>query len=131
VVTSTSQPSLIALTPSNAQRRYYGVEERIELWGLQIPHNSVRPQLNTDEAAASAAAAAGEEGAKEEKKEKKEEKEKDVITWTSVRRAPCGGRGGWQGCSATSKSGSLACVRCVTETAPAVSGRYLWTHEAA
>lgn len=54
--------------------RYYGVEERIELWGLQIPHNSVRPQL-----------APVDEGTvdKEDKKEEKE-KEKDVITWTSV-----------------------------------------------
>ena len=25
--------------------RFYGVDERIELWGLQIPHNSVRPLL--------------------------------------------------------------------------------------
>ncbi len=25
--------------------RYYGVDERIELWGLQIPHTSVRPAL--------------------------------------------------------------------------------------
>lgn len=51
---------------------YYGVEERIELWGLQIPHNSVRPQL-----------APVDEGAVD-KEDKKEEKEKDVITWTSV-----------------------------------------------
>lgn len=28
--------------------RYYGVEERIELWGLQIPHNSVRPTLTEE-----------------------------------------------------------------------------------
>lgn len=32
--------------PTNlSPNRYYGVEERIELWGLQIPHNSVRPPL--------------------------------------------------------------------------------------
>jgi len=46
-----------------------GVERRIELWGLQIPHNSVRPQLDE--------AGAGPDG---------ERTEADVITWTSVDR---------------------------------------------
>ena len=42
---------------------YYGVDERIELWGLQIPHNSARPQLeevdpaDAEKAAEKAAAA--------------------------------------------------------------------------
>jgi hypothetical protein len=31
--------------------RYFDVEERIELWGLQIPHNSVRPPLVEEGAA--------------------------------------------------------------------------------
>lgn len=41
----------------------YSVEERIELWGLQIPHNSVRPTLQDAE---------GVEGDNEEGKEDKD-----------------------------------------------------------
>lgn len=47
------------------------MDERIELWGLQIPHNSVRPQLEEVDAADGDKAAAP---------------AKDVITWTSVDR---------------------------------------------
>jgi hypothetical protein len=35
--------------PDPEELQYYDVEERIELWGLQIPHNSVRPQLTEGE----------------------------------------------------------------------------------
>ena len=31
--------------PASHARRYYEVDERIELWGLQIPHTSARPPL--------------------------------------------------------------------------------------
>ena len=51
---------------------YYGVDERIELWGLQIPHNSARPQLEEVDPADAEKAA--------------EKAAKDVITWTSVDR---------------------------------------------
>ncbi|KAG2492591.1 hypothetical protein HYH03_009252 [Edaphochlamys debaryana] len=54
--------------------RYYGVDERIELWGLQIPHTSVRPGLAeglTEEQALAVAA----EAAKD-----------NTITWSSVDR---------------------------------------------
>ncbi|KXZ47277.1 hypothetical protein GPECTOR_36g129 [Gonium pectorale] len=56
--------------------RYYGVDERIELWGLQIPHTSVRPALAegmTEEQAMAAAMAAEAEKA-------------NTITWSSVDR---------------------------------------------
>lgn len=49
----------------------FTVDERIELWGLQIPHNSVRPTLQPLEP---------------EKLKETEEKDKDIITWTSVDR---------------------------------------------
>jgi hypothetical protein len=38
----------------------YNVEERIELWGLQIPHNSMRPSLSPDQAMIDALEAGGE-----------------------------------------------------------------------
>ena len=71
----------IALQPTNCcpTGRYYGVDERIELWGLQIPHNSARPQLeevdpaDAEKAASAASASAAKAPA-------------DVITWTSVDR---------------------------------------------
>ncbi|GFR41808.1 hypothetical protein Agub_g2578 [Astrephomene gubernaculifera] len=53
--------------------RYYGVDERIELWGLQIPHTSVRPMLAdglTEEQALAAAEASKD----------------NTITWSSVDR---------------------------------------------
>ncbi|GFH15117.1 kinesin-like protein, partial [Haematococcus lacustris] len=53
----------------------YDVEERIELWGLQIPHNSVRPPL--EESTEGAAAAEDGQAAKDSG---------SVITWTSVDR---------------------------------------------
>ncbi|PNW77017.1 hypothetical protein CHLRE_10g418950v5 [Chlamydomonas reinhardtii] len=53
--------------------RYYGVDERIELWGLQIPHTSVRPALA--------------EGLTEEQALAAAESTKDnTITWSSVDR---------------------------------------------
>ncbi|EFJ50779.1 inversion kinesin InvA [Volvox carteri f. nagariensis] len=53
--------------------RYYGVDERIELWGLQIPHTSVRPALA--------------EGLTEEQALAAAEASKDnTITWSSVDR---------------------------------------------
>ncbi|GIL52093.1 hypothetical protein Vafri_8067 [Volvox africanus] len=53
--------------------RYYGVDERIELWGLQIPHTSVRPALA--------------EGLTEEQALAAAEATKDnTITWSSVDR---------------------------------------------
>ncbi|GAX73057.1 hypothetical protein CEUSTIGMA_g510.t1 [Chlamydomonas eustigma] len=54
---------------------YYGVEERIELWGLQIPHNSARPQLEE-------VASKGEDQGGEDKAGKAD----NIITWTSVDR---------------------------------------------
>ena len=64
--------------------RYYSVEERIELWGLQIPHNSVRPTLTAEdvEAAAAAAAATPSKGAAEEAAPAAGA----TITWSSVDR---------------------------------------------
>ena len=49
------------------------MDERIELWGLQIPHNSVRPQLQEVEAADVDKAGADKTGG-------------EIITWTSVDR---------------------------------------------
>ncbi|MEW5301559.1 MAG: hypothetical protein WDW36_004412 [Sanguina aurantia] len=64
-----------------ADLRLYTVEERIELWGLQIPHNSARPPLAADAAAPGGGPDAGDApcparapGAAE------------VITWSSVDR---------------------------------------------
>lgn len=66
---------------------YFGVDERIELWGLQIPHNSARPALevpNTPlpddgssqpDRPSTTPATGGGGGAKSE-----------VVTWTSVDR---------------------------------------------
>lgn len=46
----TDCPSPFASSPSaRSPRRHFDVEERIELWGLQIPHNSVRPPLQEGE----------------------------------------------------------------------------------
>ena len=71
----------LPITVRSLYRRYYGVDERIELWGLQIPHNSARPQLEevVDPADAEKAAAAAAGGASAAKAA-------DVITWTSVDR---------------------------------------------
>lgn len=64
--------------------RYYTVEERIELWGLQIPHNSVRPTLapggESAEASASGQPDAG-----------------SIIAWSSVDRLNMS-IGGCRGC---------------------------------
>ncbi len=57
---------------STLAHRYYGVDERIELWGLQIPHNSARPEPEE---------VAGGEGGDD-----KAAKGGEVITWTSVDR---------------------------------------------
>lgn len=58
-----------------ADLKYFSVEERIELWGLQIPHNSVRPTLSP------------EEGGPEPSKDEKDAKDAaSTITWSSVDR---------------------------------------------
>ncbi len=46
-----------ATPPHTPPPQMYSVEERIELWGLQIPHNSMRPSLAPDQAMIDAAAA--------------------------------------------------------------------------
>ncbi|GFH28695.1 kinesin-like protein, partial [Haematococcus lacustris] len=61
--------------PDDLRQVLYDVEERIELWGLQIPHNSVRPPL--EESTEGAAAAEDGQAAKDSG---------SVITWTSVDR---------------------------------------------
>mmetsp|Transcript_2102 Transcript_2102/g.5351 ORF Transcript_2102/g.5351 Transcript_2102/m.5351 type:complete len:931 (+) Transcript_2102:94-2886(+) len=53
--------------------KYYDVEERIELWGLQIPHTSARPPL---EAVAAAETEAGKEN----------NQGPEVTPWTSIDR---------------------------------------------
>lgn len=55
------------------------MEDRIELWGLQIPHNSVRPSLVMNEDGVESAQAPAAAPADEPNKD-------NVITWSSVDR---------------------------------------------
>ncbi|MEW5319130.1 MAG: hypothetical protein WDW38_010300 [Sanguina aurantia] len=64
-----------------ADLRLYTVEERIELWGLQIPHNSARPPLAADAAASSGGPDAGDAPSPARAPGTAE-----VITWSSVDR---------------------------------------------
>lgn len=74
----------------------FNVEERIELWGLQIPHNSMRPSLAPDQAmmdAASAAAAAAAESGEASVPATPSvcatpmtAREREVVAWSSVDR---------------------------------------------